>query len=32
MMQAQEGTVTYRRAANGGACFMLTLPLAKEPL
>jgi len=29
MMQAQAGTVSYRRAVNGGACFMLTLPLAK---
>jgi signal transduction histidine kinase len=30
MMEAQEGSVTYRRAENGGACFMLTLKLAKE--
>lgn len=30
MMEAQNGAVTYRRAANGGACFMLTLPAAKE--
>ena len=30
MMQSQDGTLTYRRAATGGACFMLTLPLAKE--
>jgi signal transduction histidine kinase len=30
MMEAQDGSVTYRRAAGGGACFMLTLPVAKE--
>jgi signal transduction histidine kinase len=30
MMQAQDGSVTYRRAAGGGASFMLTLPVAKE--
>jgi len=30
MMEAQGGSVTYRRAAGGGASFMLTLPLAKE--
>jgi len=30
MMEAQDGTVTYKPAANGGACFMLTLPCAKE--
>ena len=32
MMEAQDGTVTYRRATNGGACFVLTLPAAKEAL
>jgi signal transduction histidine kinase len=30
MMEAQNGSVTYRRAAGGGASFMLTLPAAKE--
>ena len=30
MMEAQGGSVTYRRAAGGGASFMLTLPVAKE--
>ena len=30
MMEAQDGSVTYRRAAGGGASFMLTLPVAKE--
>ena len=30
MMEAQNGSVMYRRAAGGGASFILTLPLAKE--
>jgi signal transduction histidine kinase len=30
MMEAQDGSVTYRRATGGGASFMLTLPVAKE--
>jgi signal transduction histidine kinase len=30
MMEAQNGSVMYRRAAGGGASFMLTLPVAKE--
>jgi two-component system phosphate regulon sensor histidine kinase PhoR len=30
MMESQDGTVTYRRATNGGARFTLTLPAAKE--
>jgi len=30
MMESQNGSVTYRRAAGGGASFVLTLPVAKE--
>jgi signal transduction histidine kinase len=30
MMEAQNGSVMYRRASGGGASFILTLPLAKE--
>jgi signal transduction histidine kinase len=28
IMESQQGTVSYRKAANGGACFTLTLPAA----
>jgi signal transduction histidine kinase len=31
MMEAQDGSVMYQRAAGGGASFILTLPAAKEP-
>jgi signal transduction histidine kinase len=32
MMEAQNGSVMYRKATGGGASFVLTLPLAKEPV